>query len=115
MPQVPRLELTLLVTEHILPYPLRDGAGRQRLSLHYERYPLYKIQDPAEWEEIGNRDLSHSASMSMLFFPNFCSIVSEFAGKGTIFCLKCTMIPYKILSKVSLNVMIIYELILKKT
>jgi len=58
---------------------------------------------------------SRSALMSILFFPNFCSIVSEFAGKGTIFCLKCTMIPYKMLVKVSLNVMILYELILKKT
>ena len=35
--------------------------------------------------------------------------------KSTNYCLKRAMIPYKMLAKVSLNVMILYEVILKKT
>ena len=47
---------------------------------------------------------------------NFRGAFQDSCGcRSTNFCLKRAMIPYKMLAKVSLNVMILYELILKKT
>ena len=50
--------------QYVLPHPLRNGYGRQGRPPHHGHhprgYPLNKVQDSTEWEEVGDKPLIYA-------------------------------------------------------
>ena len=63
--------------QHLLPHPLRDGHGRQGRAPHHgchsRGHPLHKVQDSAEWEEVGDKTLIYANILRNIWiYQNIC-------------------------------------------
>ena len=76
-PTTPSLTWRYRVWLRNLPHPLRDGPGRLGRTPHHGHYPrdhpLHKIQDCAEWEEVGDKTLIYANILRNIWiYQNIC-------------------------------------------